>query len=197
MGDRRPFARLAGSGRLPDGRRLTWTVADGSRGRRWRSTTVDADGRLVLALLVEVGLDGAIQKVEAAAAAGLLTLHPEARWFHGNVARDGSIEHTTLRRYDGAVLVGASPVAVAVVAAQLTDRVAVGASVDVVGVEIDDDLLVSGMAWRVERMGERAWRFTADVPGGATLEVELDEDGVPVLEDAASGPLERAEDHDR
>ena len=62
-----PYTRRAGTGRLPGGRRLTWTVADGRRGRRWRSVTTGDDGRLVQALLLETGAAGEIMRLEIAA----------------------------------------------------------------------------------------------------------------------------------
>ncbi len=78
--------RRAGTGLLDWGGRITWTVADGRHGRRWRSMLTD-DGVLVGSLLLETRPDGSVAKLELATAAGLLTLHPEGSMLHGNVAR--------------------------------------------------------------------------------------------------------------
>ena len=48
--------RRGGRGTLPDGARLTWSLAEGGRGRRWRASRV-RDGRLEGTLLLEI--DGA------------------------------------------------------------------------------------------------------------------------------------------
>ena len=83
--------------------KLTWTVADGTRGRRWRSVTTEADGGLVLGLLVEVaaGRDGGEAR-EASAPGGLLTLHPEVSTLLGNVVRaGGGVERLALPFTEG------------------------------------------------------------------------------------------------
>jgi hypothetical protein len=182
--------RRAGSGRLEGGRRLTWTVADGSRGRRWRSATTSADGRLALALLVEVSPEGLVRKLEVAAPAGLLTLHPDGRTLHGNVVRSSGIEHIALPWNEADLLLaGASPVTAAIAAAGLAARVGVGEGTGAGAVEVGEDLRVRRATWRVARTGERRWRLLA-ADGGASLALELDTDGIPVLESAAGWPLE-------
>ena len=57
--------RMAGSGRLADGSTLIWTVADGRRGRRWRATAVAAGG-VTHAVLLEVGVEGRLSRLEVA-----------------------------------------------------------------------------------------------------------------------------------
>ena len=187
------FVRRAGSGRLLDGRRLTWTVADGSRGRRWRSTTIDADGRLVLALLVEVAPDGTLAKLEAAAPSGLLTLHPEGETLHGNLAGPAGIEH--VRRPFGtgwAMLVDASPIPLAVVAHGLGSRVPVRVGTELLGVAVGDDLRLRDLRASAERVGDRAWRIATDSDVGP-LRIVLDAEGVPVLDAGRSWALEQDE----
>ena len=182
-------ARRAGTGRLPGGLRLTWTVADGSRGRRWRSVTTEADGRVTLSLLLEVEPDGSLARLEASAPVGLLTLHPEGETLHGNVVRSSDIRHVALPARDGLVAVDGSPVALAVVAGSVAGRVAVGQGIEARGVAVDAGLRVRDAAWRIERVGERSWRFEP-AGGGEPLALELDGDGVPVLGDGVSWPLE-------
>jgi hypothetical protein len=168
-------------------------VADGGRGRRWRSITTHGDGRLEAALLVETDPAGGIQKVELATGAGLLTLHPggaPAR-LHGNVVRPDGIEHVSLPWSDAHVLfAGASPVTGAVAVAGPLAGVGVGEGWTRPAVEVGIDLRVRPATWRIARTGPRRWRLLA-ADGGPSLLVDLDEDGIPTSADATSWPLER------
>ena len=69
--------RLAGALGLADGAWLTWSVADGRRGRRWRAVSTLA-GAITHALLLEVDLAGRPARLELTTPAGMLTLHPSA-----------------------------------------------------------------------------------------------------------------------
>jgi len=62
-------------------------VAEGRRGRRWRSARRDANGVLLSDLLLEVDPAGRWTRLELASARGILTLHPEPddTAVHGNV----------------------------------------------------------------------------------------------------------------
>ena len=86
--------RRGGRGTLPDGAQLTWSLAEGGRGRRWRASRV-RDGRLEGTLLLEI--DGADRptRLELGTADGLLTLHPDRseRELHGNVVTSDGIRH--------------------------------------------------------------------------------------------------------
>jgi len=190
-----PTIRRAGTGRLPGGRRLTWTVADGRRGRRWRAITSSADGRLVQDLLLEVDPAGRLVKLEVAAPAGLLTLHPGVGEgsLHGNVVRPGGVEHVDLPWSSGHALVcGGSPVTGAVAALELEAHVGVGEGASFPAVEVAEDLSIRRATWRAARVGERRWRLLA-ADGGPSVTVELDDDGAPAgLDEAESWPLERA-----
>ena len=70
------FLRVAGTGRSPDGDTVTWSVAEGRRGRRWRESVVQ-DGAVVHSLLFELDPDGRFAHLELTTTAGLVTLHPE------------------------------------------------------------------------------------------------------------------------
>ena len=111
--------RRAGSTVLADGARLDWTVADGSRGRRWRAVAT-VDGGITHALLLEVGLDGTIARLELTTPDGLLTLHPnrDGTELHGNgVTAAGVRHHSFPWGPDHALAVAGRPIADAVNAA--------------------------------------------------------------------------------
>lgn len=185
--------RRAGSGLLPGGRRLTWTVADGRRGRRWRAITTSADGRLAESLLLETAPDGTFRRLELATPAGLLTLHPDeaGEALHGNVVRPAGVEHVALPWSPGhAVLAGGSAVTGAVAALALSASVGVGEGRAVRAVEVGDGLAIRRATWRAARVGDRRWRLLA-ADGGAAVAVELDGDGIPSgLGEELGWPLE-------
>lgn len=187
------FARRAGSGRLTDGRLVTWTVADGRRGRRWRSATSGADGRLVQALLLEIAPDGRVSRLEVAGPAGLLVLHPDPdeSTLHGNVVRTSGVEHVALPWSPAHVLlVGSSPVTAVVAASRLARDVGVGEGASIPAIEVGEDLSVRRATWRVARVGPRRWWLLA-ADGGARVAITLDLDGVPTdLGEARSWPME-------
>jgi hypothetical protein len=110
--------RLAGHGRRDDGALVTWTLAEGRKGRRWREA-ISQDGRLLHALLFETGPDGRFTHLELASPAGLATLHPEGDGtLHGNVVAADGVRHVIGLRYpaDAAVVVARSPLASAALA---------------------------------------------------------------------------------
>jgi hypothetical protein len=111
--------RLAGHGRRKDGADVTWTLAEGRRGRRWRET-ISHDGRLVHALLFETGPDRRFSHLELATPEGLATLHPEGDGtLHGNVVRGGrGVAHVVGLPYgaDASVIVAGSVMAAAALA---------------------------------------------------------------------------------
>jgi hypothetical protein len=111
--------RLAGHGRRADGALVTWTLAEGVRGRRWREA-LSLDGRLLHALLFETGPDRRFSHLELATSDGLATLHPEGDGtLHGNVVRSaGGVAHIVGLPFagDAAVTVAGSVVAAAALA---------------------------------------------------------------------------------
>jgi hypothetical protein len=86
--------RLAGRGRLEDGGLVSWTLAEGARGRRWRWTVVDV-GIVRHVGLVELDVEGRLARLELASSDGLLTLHPSAdrSELHGNVVTPSGVRH--------------------------------------------------------------------------------------------------------
>jgi hypothetical protein len=72
---------------------VTWSVAEGRRGRRWREVVGTGEG-IRSSLLLELDTDGRFSHLELSTAAGLLTLHPEGDGtLHGNVVTARGIEH--------------------------------------------------------------------------------------------------------
>lgn len=171
---------------------MVWTVAEGARGRRWRAVTTHGDGRLEAALLVETTPDGRLAKAELATGEGLLTLHPDgdpAR-LHGNVVRASGVDHVALP-WSGShlLMVGASPVTAAVAVASAAAGIGVGEGTGLAAVEVGIDLRLRPATWRVAHVAERRWRLLA-ADGGASLALDLDEDGIPTSVDAVAWPLE-------
>ena len=87
------WLRRAGRGRLGSESVVTWSIAEGRRGRRWREVVV-ANGAVRSSLLLELDPDGRFSHLELSTAAGLLTLHPEGDGsLHGNVVTAGGVRH--------------------------------------------------------------------------------------------------------
>jgi hypothetical protein len=186
------WTRVTGHGALPGGGHLTWTAADGTRGRRWRGAATGSDGRLVHGLLLETGPDGALGRVEITAATGLLTLHPsyDRSRMDGNCARAGGVDHITLPWSPSSVLLfGVSPLTSAVAARMLAERVGVGDGASVPAIEVRPDLAVRHATWRVARVGQQRWRLLA-ADGGVSTVVDLDAAGLPVLPDGSTWAME-------
>lgn len=117
---------------------MLWSVAEGSRGRRWRSLRLASDGRPASDLLLELDPAGRWARLELATAAGLLTLHPDpdGRSIHGNVVTAAGMRHLALGWGSGhRLVVDGEPVA----ACALTRANPPGAGV---GIVITRDLSV-------------------------------------------------------
>jgi hypothetical protein len=182
--------RVGGHGRLTDGALVTWSVADGARGRRWRASLADGTELRVI-MLLEVELDGRPTKLELATPTGLLTAHPEPDGvLHGNVVTAGGIGPIRLPVGGDIVLdVERLPIGAAVACHRLAGRIGVGEGVELAVVRIGLDLAVRRATARVERRGSGAWAIDGDP-------LELDERGVPVFADGEEWPLEADVAHD-
>lgn len=169
--------RLAGRAPLADGGWLTWTVADGRRGRRWR-TAIERRGRLISSALLEIDPDGRFAKLELAIPQGLLTLHPEPSGeLHGNAVLADGVRHLAHAwSPDHTLEIDGLPVAAAITAARLATIVAVGEGSALPGVTVAQDLRVTEGRRHYLRLTERTWR----IEGGAeATELTLDERGLP------------------
>ena len=159
-----PFLRRAGTGTLADGWLVTWSVAEGARGRRWRWTVVSPSG-MRDAGLVELDPDGRFGRLELETAPGMLTLHPDTdrRSAHGNVVRPGGVDPLEIAWSDDE------------------------------GLAIDDDPFGSAVAgWRGRGwvVGADLQLRRDDSGDTSSPALELDERGVPRLADAREWPLE-------
>lgn len=178
--------RVGGRGRLADGTAVTWSIAEGRRGRRWREVRT-ADGAVVSSLLLETDLTGRFSHTELSTAAGLLTLHPEGDGtIHGNTVGAGGIGHVVGLPWepDGLLLVEGSPIASTAAALHARARVAAGRPASVAAIRVGLDLRLTSGPLAVERRTDGTWLLGPEPP------LRLDERGLPILIDGADWPLE-------
>ncbi len=181
--------RVAGWGHLADGSVVTWTVADGRKGRRWREV-VTRDATAVHALMLETDPAGRFSHLELARADGLWTFHPELDGtLHGNHVRGGEpgVRHVTGWSFtpDDALIVEGSPISLAAVAWRRASGTTEGAVEDVAGVVIRAGGELTRVPHiRVERLSRTRWRVGEGSP------FEVDEAGLPVLPDGKTQRLE-------
>jgi hypothetical protein len=153
------------------------------------------DGLLIGSLLLETHPDGRVTKLELTTAAGLLTLHPEGAMLHGNVARPTGLEHVALPWPErGLLLVVETPATAAAAARLLDPQVGAGEGRTLAGVRIGVDLAVTPTTFRVARLAAQRWVFVVAATGDA-LAVDVDDDGIPLLADRDSWPLELEHGH--
>jgi hypothetical protein len=180
--------RVAGSGELADGSIVTWTVAEGRRGRRWREVIVN--GRATAhALLFETDPAGRFSHLELARDDGLWTFHPEMDGtLHGNHVRaDGPVRHVKGWPFAAgdALLIEGSPIAAAALAWGRAGTVAAGSSIEVAGVIIrSDGRLEHVERTTLQRLDATHWRVGQGTP------IEVDAEGLPVLSNGRRHPLE-------
>jgi len=169
--------RRAGHGRFVDGTDVTWSVAEGQKGRRWREVR-SRDGVVVSSLLLETFPDGRFAHLEASTAAGLLTLHPEGDGtLHGNAVLTTGVRHVVGLPWPAGSVVVLDGSAIAIAAAAWYMRES-GSSTDHAErrpvVLIDPGLSVKA----------------SSIPADALSHDKIDAEGLPILDDAASWPLE-------
>jgi hypothetical protein len=168
------YVRRAGAGRFADGSTVVWSVAEGSKGRRWREVR-SRDGAVVSSLLFETFPDRGFAHMELSTAAGLLTLHPETdATLHGNAVTAAGVEHVVgLPWPEGSLLiVHGSPIALAAAAWSLQGG---GAATG------DQNVAMVDSSLRVR---------TTTVPVAGLARHPIDEDGLPILDGGQSWPLE-------
>lgn len=182
------WLRRAGRGRDHAGAWVTWTVATGRRGRRWREVRVAPDGNVVSSLLLETDPDRRFAHLELSTAAGLMTLHPEGDGtVHGNVVAEHGVRHVRGLRWspDDLILLEGSSIALAAAAHLLEPGVGLGDEVSASGLAIELGLQVAPAGpIRVRRVGVGSWQFAS----GAAVAIEAG--GLPVLDAGFGWPLE-------
>ncbi|HLO35059.1 MAG TPA: hypothetical protein VK194_03220, partial [Candidatus Deferrimicrobium sp.] len=184
------WLRVGGRGRGADGASVVWSVAEGSRGRRWREVR-NAGGAVATSLLLETDPAGQFAHLELATPSGLLTLHPEGDGtLHGHAIVSDGVEHVEGLAWDadGIVLLDGSTVCRLAAAALLADVVAAGTSKAHLAVTIPPTLWIEVKPVRVERVDAATWRFGTEEP------LAVDDRGLPSLRGGEIWPLERDED---
>ena len=156
------WLRRAGSGRQADGSQVTWSIAEGERGRRWRWTVVDED-RVRHGALVEIDRAGRFARLELTTPVGLLTLHPEAdqRSIHGNVVTADGVR-------------------------ALAFEWSATAALAIAGDSFGSAILLAGAGAPTLVIRPRL----GIVAGGSSPALERDGRGIPMLTDAREWPLE-------
>jgi hypothetical protein len=181
--------RVAGWGTLADGAAITWTIAEGRRGRRWREV-VARDAGVGHSLLLETDAERRFSHLELARADGLWTFHPEPDGtLHGNHvdAAGREVRHVVGMPFgpDDLLVVKGSALGDAAVAWRLSTTVVEGSSADVAAVVLGTRGMIEAVpAVRVERIAASRWRIGGGEP------FEIDADGGPVLGDGVTRPLE-------
>ena len=178
--------RVGGRGSLVDGSVVTWSVAEGGRGRRWREVRVRGTA-VISSLLLETDSDGRFSHTELSTAAGLLTLHPEGDGtIHGNTVGADGIGHVVGLPWDrnGLLLVEGSVIASVAGIDRLRAGIAVGGAAEVAAIIVGLDLALTDGPVTVARSAAGAWR----IGDGSAL--ALDERGLPVLGDGSDWALE-------
>jgi hypothetical protein len=180
--------RIAGWGRTAERAQVTWSIAEGRRGRRWREVVAFDEG-LWHALLLETGPDRRFAHLELAAPGLLASLHPEPDGtVHGNAvdSADRRVRHVVglPTAPEGLVVVDGSIVALAAVAWQLTGELEPGRgrAFTVVRLDLAGDVTVDTDV-PIERATATAWMI-----GESTIDVG--EDGQPMLAGGSTVPLE-------
>ncbi|HET9519709.1 MAG TPA: hypothetical protein VFO73_01535 [Candidatus Limnocylindrales bacterium] len=162
------WLRRAGRGRDGGGAVVTWSVAEGGRGRRWREI-VAADGAVRSSLLLELDSEGRFSHLELSTEAGLLTLHPEGDGtLHGNAVTSEGVRHVMGWPWDRDRAIWVRGSSICLAAGRRPDGTRA-----VEWLDIDRDLRVE----TVVRTMRPDWSL-------------VDAEGLPVLEDGTTWPLE-------
>lgn len=184
--------RAAGHAPVGDGEAVTWSIAAGRRGRRWREALA-GDGAVQWSLALETDPAGRPTRLEMTTFVGLLTLHPEPdeSALHGNVVTPAGIVHLALGwspRH--LLLVDRSTIGAAALAWGLRSRLRAGDdAVALPGIVVDDRLEPRAVTLWVARSDATAWSIQTGDPG-RQIAFRIDRDGLPVLEDGQIWPLE-------
>jgi hypothetical protein len=182
--------RAGGWGLSDDGSTVTWTVADGRKGRRWREVVTDASG-VRHSLLLETGPDRRFSHLELARLDGLWTVHPEPDGtLHGHQLdrSDDGVRHIEGLSFDhdAVLILEGSSLSLAAVGWAMAPMIQAGNAVHVAAVVIKLDGTIEGTTEHLTRRSETVWQI------GEGRSIEIDEAGLPILREARIRPLERS-----
>ena len=181
--------RVAGWGTLDDGATITWTIAEGRRGRRWREVVARGDA-VGHSLLLETDAARRFSHLELARADGLWTFHPESDGtLHGNHvdSRDRDVHHVVGMPFgsDDLLVIEGSPLGAAAIAWRLATSLDEGKVAAFAAVILPAAGPVQAVAAiRVERPSGSRWRV------GEGRAFDIDTDGAPLLSLGATHTLE-------
>jgi hypothetical protein len=179
MADR---VRRAGTGRFVDGTDVVWTVAEGQRGRRWREAR-SRDGVIVSSLLLETDMERRFAHLELSTPSGLLTLHPEPDGtLHGNAVTAAGVHHIEGIAWPVGCLLVVDGSAISIAAAAWQIRS--GAAEPGATTERRPIVMIN------PALDVRA----ATIPPDGLSHDPIDADGLPILTDGQTWPLEIAPD---
>ena len=185
------WLRMGGRGVGANGLQVVWSVAEGSRGRRWREATSRAGG-IATSLLLETDELGLFAHLELSTPTGLLTLHPEKDGsLHGQAVvgergEEVGVEHVAGLAWtqDGLVIVEGSTICQVAAIHLLRQSASEWSSASRRAVVIPTTLWSDARPVRVERIAQNRWRFGDDAP------IDVDDRGLPLLRDGQMWPLE-------
>ena len=182
--------RFGGRGQGADGANLVWSVAEGSRGCRWREVRNVGQG-VATSLLLETDREGRFAHLELSTASGLLTLHPGGDGsLHGHAIVSDGVEHVAGLRWepDALAMIDGSTICRAAAARHIARSLAVGSSMANLAVVVPPTLWLEVKPIRIERLDVASWRFGAEDP------IILDDSGLPLLRGGETWPLEAVDD---
>ncbi|HET7702614.1 MAG TPA: hypothetical protein VFK35_04390 [Candidatus Limnocylindrales bacterium] len=178
--------RVGGRGTGPGGASVIWSVAEGSRGRRWREVRKAGEG-IAHSLLLETGPEGRFAHLELSTPSGLLTLHPEGDGtLHGHAVVSDGVEHVRGMRWepDAVPLLDGSTICRMAAIALFDPVIAAASSTARLAVVIPATLRLEVKPVRIERIEDRTWRFGAENP------FSVDRRGLAVLAGGETWALE-------
>lgn len=178
--------RVGGRGITPSGSPVVWSVAEGSRGRRWREVVRAGEG-IAHSLLLETDSEHRFRHLELGTSSGLLTLHPEPdSTLHGHAVVSAGVKPVAGLPWDEDAIVVLTGSVVCVVAAAGLLRGAVEAHSTGArhAVRISPALALDVGPVGVEHEAGGRWRI-GDAPALA-----IDAAGLPQLDGGETWELE-------